>query len=230
MSDLMARLAQMGSVSSHSVYLMHPTIFWIDQSDQMIHFVCMIGTVSSLLLSVDVWPRIAALVSWMMYLSICNVGQSFFNHQCDLLLLESGFLLLFFAPHYQHFDVSSSSYNQTNHRSSSSPPSFVSSLSSYFRFDYLSHNPRDYHPPYAVIWLFRLLLFRVNFSRGLLHLLGKDKLWRTLSPFLYFFETQPSPTPLSWFVSSSIHYHRHHNCHHIIHYHYYHHHHFHPLY
>lgn len=52
--------------------------------------------------------------------------------------------------------------------------------------------------PAPVIWLFRWLLFRVEFGAGLIKLRG-DACWRDLSCLDYHHETQPMPNPLSWY-------------------------------
>jgi hypothetical protein len=52
--------------------------------------------------------------------------------------------------------------------------------------------------PTLVIWLFRWLLFRVEFGAGLIKLRG-DPCWRDLTCLYYHHETQPMPNPLSWY-------------------------------
>jgi hypothetical protein len=49
-----------------------------------------------------------------------------------------------------------------------------------------------------VLWLYRWLLFRVEFGAGLIKLRG-DRCWRDLTCLDYHHETQPLPGPLSWF-------------------------------
>jgi hypothetical protein len=58
--------------------------------------------------------------------------------------------------------------------------------------------PAGTAPPTLVLWLFRWLLFRVEFGAGLIKLRG-DRCWRDLSCLDYHHETQPLPGPLSWF-------------------------------
>jgi hypothetical protein len=53
-------------------------------------------------------------------------------------------------------------------------------------------------PPTLLLWLYRWLLFRVEFGAGLIKLRG-DRCWRDLSCLDYHHETQPLPGPLSWF-------------------------------
>lgn len=53
-------------------------------------------------------------------------------------------------------------------------------------------------PPVLVLWLFRWLLFRVEFGAGLIKIRG-DQCWRDLTCLDYHHETQPMPGPLSRF-------------------------------
>jgi len=52
--------------------------------------------------------------------------------------------------------------------------------------------------PTLVVWLFRWLLFRLEFGAGLIKLRG-DPCWRDLTCLYYHHETQPMPNPLSWY-------------------------------
>ena len=58
--------------------------------------------------------------------------------------------------------------------------------------------PAGTAPPTLVLWLYRWLLFRVEFGAGLIKLRG-DPCWRDLTCLDYHHETQPLPGPLSWF-------------------------------
>jgi hypothetical protein len=53
-------------------------------------------------------------------------------------------------------------------------------------------------PPLVIIVLFRWLLFRLMFGAGLIKIRG-DECWRDLSCLVYHYETQPNPSPLSWY-------------------------------
>jgi Lipase maturation factor len=53
-------------------------------------------------------------------------------------------------------------------------------------------------PPRPIIWLYRWLLFRVEFGAGLIKLRG-DPCWRDFTCLYYHHETQPLPNPLSWY-------------------------------
>ncbi|MEO6529301.1 MAG: lipase maturation factor family protein [Specibacter sp.] len=51
--------------------------------------------------------------------------------------------------------------------------------------------------PWITLWLFRWLLFRLEFGAGMIKMRG-DRVWRDLTALYYHHETQPMPNPLSW--------------------------------
>ena len=52
----------------------------------------------------------------------------------------------------------------------------------------------------VVIWLFRWLLFRLRFMSGLSKLASGDPTWSGLTALNTYFEVQPLPNPLAWYV------------------------------
>jgi hypothetical protein len=54
-------------------------------------------------------------------------------------------------------------------------------------------------PPVVVIWLYRWLIFRIMIGAGLIKLRG-DPCWRDLTCLYYHYETQPIPSPASWWL------------------------------
>ena len=67
-------------------------------SDGFLLFLCGAGMVLALLLIAGLLPGPALALLWLDYLSIANIGQDFLAFQWDSLLLETGFLAIFFAP------------------------------------------------------------------------------------------------------------------------------------
>lgn len=139
-----------------------PSIFHLHYSDRFFGAVSWLGAaVSAAIVAgvAELVPLWAVMVSWLMlwllYLSIVNVGQTWYSFGWESLLLETGFLAIFLG----------------NDRTA---------------------------PPMLVMWLFRWLLFRVEFGAGLIKLRG-DSCWRDLTCLYYHHETQPMPGPLSWF-------------------------------
>ena len=56
----------------------------------------------------------------------------------------------------------------------------------------------DVAPSAIVIYIFRWMLFRVEFGAGLIKL-RHDECWRNLTCLYWHYETQPLPNPTSWF-------------------------------
>src|SRR3954471_5537733 len=75
-----------------------PTLLWLDASDRALTVVVGAGIVSSVLLIVNVWPRLATAFCTVLFLSCVAALQDFSSYQSDGMLLEAGFLSLFFAP------------------------------------------------------------------------------------------------------------------------------------
>ena len=84
-------------VGTEGYYLL-PTLFWLNPSDACLHFLCAGGVVLSLILITGFLPTATLIGLWMFYLSLVTVGQVFLSFQWDVLLLEAGFLAIFFAP------------------------------------------------------------------------------------------------------------------------------------
>lgn len=81
-----------------AAYWRFPTLAWLSAADTSLSFLCMGGIILALLLMLDVYPLLAAGGAWLFYLSLVNIGQDFLLFQWDALLLETGFLAIFFAP------------------------------------------------------------------------------------------------------------------------------------
>ena len=75
-----------------------PTLCWIDSSDVFLHFLCGAGAVISALLMAGLAPVLSLVLLFVLYLSLTVAGQTFLSFQWDILLLEAGFLAIFFAP------------------------------------------------------------------------------------------------------------------------------------
>ncbi|MGH7808517.1 MAG: lipase maturation factor family protein [Thermodesulfobacteriota bacterium] len=59
---------------------------------------------------------------------------------------------------------------------------------------------RESPPSWAMVWLFRLLLFRLIFSSGFGKLSSGDPTWRNFSALDFHYFTQPLPTPIAWYM------------------------------
>ena len=146
-------------------YWLLPTLFWFNASDVFLQFLCGGGVFLSLLLILNLAPTAVLFLLWAFYLSLAAICREFLSFQWDALLLEIGFLAIFFAP----LQLRPRLYSK-------SPPSLI------------------------VLWLLRLLLFKLIFSSGVLKLVSGDPTWRDFTALTYHYETQPLPTWISWYV------------------------------
>ncbi|HXB57963.1 MAG TPA: lipase maturation factor family protein [Candidatus Acidoferrales bacterium] len=143
-----------------------PTLCWLDSSDGFLQFQCAAGTVLAIVLIFGIAPAPSLALLWLLYLSLTTVGREFLEFQWDNLLLEAGFLSIFFAPLRLLPDLSKES-----------PPSRI------------------------VLWLLRLLLFKLMFSSGCVKLASGDPTWRNLTALTYHYFTQPLPTWIAWYAN-----------------------------
>jgi predicted DCC family thiol-disulfide oxidoreductase YuxK len=79
-------------------FFLLPTLCWFNSSDAFLHFLCGAGAVVSILLMAGLAPVLSLALLFVLYLSLTIAGQTFLSFQWDILLLETGFLALFFAP------------------------------------------------------------------------------------------------------------------------------------
>lgn len=79
-------------------YHLLPTMCWFNASDNFLGFQCAAGAVLALLLFVGIAPAPCLFLLWLIYLSLSTVCREFLSFQWDVLLLEAGFLTIFFAP------------------------------------------------------------------------------------------------------------------------------------
>jgi len=75
-----------------------PTVLWFSPESWMLMMICCVGLVASLLLVVNFWPRLTLAVCFVCFLSFVAAAQDFSGYQSDGMLLEAGFISLFFAP------------------------------------------------------------------------------------------------------------------------------------
>jgi len=75
-----------------------PTILWLGAGDLGLRVVVAAGLVASTLLMLNIRPRLMAGLCTILFLSCIVVLQDFSSYQSDGMLLEAGFLSVFFAP------------------------------------------------------------------------------------------------------------------------------------
>src|ERR1700732_4425740 len=75
-----------------------PTMLWFSSGSQMLMALCWAGMGASLLLVLNLWPRGMLAICFVCFLSFVAAAQDFSGFQSDGMLLEAGFISLFFAP------------------------------------------------------------------------------------------------------------------------------------
>ncbi len=76
-------------------YSLIPTLFWFAHSDFVLRASCWAGAAVAVALLFGFLERVALISLYLLYLSMCSVGQDFLSFQWDALLLEAGFLAIF---------------------------------------------------------------------------------------------------------------------------------------
>ena len=156
-----------------------PTLFWFNSSNTFLHFLCGGGVLLSLLLICRIAPALSLGVLFVFYLSLSIAGQAFLSFQWDILLLETGFLAIFFAPWRL--------WPKGN------PGSTI---------------PATASSPVAM-FLLKFLLFKLMFMSGVVKLTSGDTVWgwidhsfhwSALTALDYHYWTQPLPTIFAWFA------------------------------
>ncbi|MFZ0770785.1 MAG: lipase maturation factor family protein [Candidatus Sulfotelmatobacter sp.] len=75
-----------------------PTLLWLASGPHMLTALCWVGMGASLLLVLNAWPRGMLTICFLCFLSFVSAAQDFSSYQSDGMLLEAGFIALFFAP------------------------------------------------------------------------------------------------------------------------------------
>jgi len=81
-----------------SKYWFAPTLLWLRSTDHALMLLTWAGLIASLLVFLNIWPRLTLAVCFICFLSFIGAAQDFASYQSDGMLLEAGFISLFFAP------------------------------------------------------------------------------------------------------------------------------------
>ena len=81
-----------------SGYWYAPTLLWFSSGRPMLTGICWVGMIASVLLVLNLWPRGMLAICFVCFLSFIGAAQDFSSYQSDGMLLEAGFISLFFAP------------------------------------------------------------------------------------------------------------------------------------
>ena len=83
--ELVEALARLGPER----FVLMPMVFWLNDSDLAIRAVCWGGAGFSLMLVLNLLPRLSLVLIYALYLSLIYAGQTFMNFQWDTFLLET---------------------------------------------------------------------------------------------------------------------------------------------
>src|SRR6185369_10194690 len=75
-----------------------PTLLWLGSGPHLLLGLCWIGMLASVALVLNMWPRGMLVICFVCFLSFIGGAQDFSSYQSDGMLLEAGFISLFFAP------------------------------------------------------------------------------------------------------------------------------------
>jgi hypothetical protein len=75
-----------------------PSLFWLGAGNRSLMLVCWVGLAASVLVVLNFWPRASLVACFVCFLSFVSTAQDFSGYQSDGMLLEAGFIALFFAP------------------------------------------------------------------------------------------------------------------------------------
>jgi hypothetical protein len=75
-----------------------PTLFWLSSSSHALMVVTWMGLAGAIAAFVNLWPRLSFFICFVCFLSFVTAANEFSNYQSDGMLLEAGFIALFFVP------------------------------------------------------------------------------------------------------------------------------------
>ena len=79
-------------------YWYAPSLYWWSASDHALMAVMWVGLVAATIAFLNLWPRVSFFLCWCCFLSFVAASGEFSSYQSDGMLLEAGFVALFFAP------------------------------------------------------------------------------------------------------------------------------------
>src|SRR5271167_4840841 len=82
----------------HARYWYVPSVLWFSSGSYMLIGLCWLGMAAAALLVLNIWPRGMLAICFVCFLSFVSAAQDFSSYQSDGMLLEAGFIAIFFAP------------------------------------------------------------------------------------------------------------------------------------
>ena len=147
-----------------------PTLAWLSAEDPALVAISIAGIVCAVLAFCGIGVRLCLIAMFVLYTSIVSIGTPFMSFQWDSLLLETGFLAVFFSSGKLWAPIWKTPLE------AEAPPNKI------------------------IVILFRLLLFRLMFLSGAVKLLSGDQAWLSMTAMEYHYWTQPLPTPAGWLI------------------------------
>ena len=192
-------------------YHLVPTLCWFNASDRFLEVQCAAGAALAVLLFLGIAPAPCLFLLWLIYLSLSTVCREFLSFQWDILLLETGFMAIFFAPLqlWPRFSRAGPASTECARPLAQQRPITERALSIQRLQDFLACCARGRAhsgsaitgpPSRLVLWLLRWLLFRLMFESGCVKWLSGDPTWRNLTALTFHYETQPLPTWIGWYA------------------------------
>ena len=163
---------QQAAASRLEGFKAHPAIWWwIPLTDTSMEKVAISGMVLSALVTLGFHSWLVMLALWLLDFSIVTAaeGSSFYQYGWESQLLETGFLAIFLCE---------------------GPFPFSTAL------PFGAHTRAPPSP--LILYLLRWLCFRISIGAGLIKMRG-GSCWEEKTCLHYHFETQPIPSPLSFF-------------------------------
>jgi len=75
-----------------------PTLLWLDAGNHSLILITWVGLIASVAVLLNLWPRVTLIICLVCFLSFVSAAQDFSSFQSDGMLVEAGFISLFFAP------------------------------------------------------------------------------------------------------------------------------------
>jgi hypothetical protein len=91
-------LTAVGRTYPSTRFWLAPTLYWASSSSHALMAVTWIGLAFSIVAFLNIWPRLSFFICFVCFLSFVSAAQDFSSYQSDGMLLEAGFISLFFAP------------------------------------------------------------------------------------------------------------------------------------
>ena len=186
--------------SNLDAFRSHPTLFWwIPLTDTNLDGFAIAGLILSFLLTVGIDSWLILVMLWLLDFSIVTVAEtnSFYSYGWESQLLETGFLAIFLCDLPSIRKIRRGNYNESHWKWE------ISAIWRDDRSDGRATNGSadraiNNAPSTTALWLLRWLCFRISMGAGLIKIRG-GSCWEERTCLYYHFETQPIPSPLSFF-------------------------------